>query len=163
MKNKDAYIKASKVEQTKMVGKGLQKKGRHFKELEINYLGTIEELYKEVPGGKEIEIQAGSIEFMRLMETFELSSLCPHCEIIVPRRSRHCHVCNKCVERFDHHCPWINNCVGKNNFAYFYMHILLIFLYVSSSFIVSILCKFVFSHLNIDILSYFDALNISTH
>lgn len=100
---------------------------------------------------------------MRLMETFELSSLCPHCEIIVPRRSRHCHVCNKCVERFDHHCPWINNCVGKNNFAYFYMHILLIFLYVSSSFIVSILCKLFFSHINIDILSYFDALNISTH
>jgi hypothetical protein len=83
---------------------------------------------------------------------FELNTLCPHCEIIMPRRTRHCSVCNKCVERFDHHCPWINNCVGKGNFAYFYFHILFVFLYVIGSFTASILY----------ILSYYGAINLST-
>jgi hypothetical protein len=36
--------------------KGLHKKGRQFEELEMIFVGTIEVLYKEVPGGKEIEI-----------------------------------------------------------------------------------------------------------
>jgi len=52
------------------------------------------ETYKELPGGTEIEIGAGNKEFMRLMEAFELNTLCPHCEIIMPRRTRHCNVCN---------------------------------------------------------------------
>jgi len=83
---------------------------------------------------------------MRLMETFELSSLCPFCEIIMPRRCRHCHSCKRCVERFDHHCPWINNCVGRDNFGYFYFHVLFVFLYVSCSFVASILCTYFHVH-----------------
>ena len=121
---------------------------------------------------------------MRLMEAFQLDTLCPHCEIIMPRRTRHCSVCNKCVERFDHHCPWISNCVGKGNFAYFYFHILFVFLYVIGSFAASILCKYMHQKTNkftiaiyhlpflnifhndiffrIDILSYYGAINLST-
>jgi hypothetical protein len=45
--------------------------------------------------------------------------LCPDCEVIRTKRSRHCSICNKCVERFDHHCPWINNCVGTKNHGSF--------------------------------------------
>ena len=151
------YIRASKIEEGMMHKK--QKKSKFIDQ--TNLLGTIEETYKELPGGTEIEVGAGNKEFMRLMEAFELNTLCPHCEIIMPRRTRHCNVCNQCVERFDHHCPWINNCVGKGNFAYFYFHILFVFLYVIGSFSASILCKHFSCLIRIDILSYYGAINLS--
>ena len=135
------YIRATKID----VGMNHKKqKKSKYKEKGLIFLGTIEESYKELPGGTEVEITAGNKEFMRLMEAFQLDTLCPHCEIIMPRRTRHCSVCNKCVERFDHHCPWISNCVGKGNFAYFYFHILFVFLYVIGSFTASILCKYMY-------------------
>lgn len=74
------YIRASKIDE------GMKNKKQKK--------GTIEQTYKELPGGTEVEIGAGNKEFMRLMEAFELNTLCPHCEIIMPRRTRHCNVCN---------------------------------------------------------------------
>lgn len=52
---------------------------------------------------------------MELLQKFSPTDLCPDCEVIRTRRSRHCAICNVCVERYDHHCPWINNCVGVRN------------------------------------------------
>ena len=56
-----------------------------------------------------------NIDFIRLLETFDSSSLCPECETIRTAGSRHCIICHRCVDRYDHHCPWINNCVGIRN------------------------------------------------
>jgi palmitoyltransferase ZDHHC13/17 len=64
------------------------------------------------------------IEFLKLLETFESSSLCPECETIRTSRSRHCIICHNCVDRYDHHCPWINNCVGIRNHNLFLLYLL---------------------------------------
>lgn len=57
------------------------------------------------------------LDFIDLMDKFDVTDLCPDCEVIRTPRSRHCAICNVCVERFDHHCSWINNCVGSGNHA----------------------------------------------
>lgn len=56
-----------------------------------------------------------TLDFLELLQKFSPTDLCPDCEVIRTRRSRHCAICNVCVERYDHHCPWINNCVGVRN------------------------------------------------
>ena len=61
-----------------------------------------------------------SLNFTKLLDTMEASSLCPDCKIIRTPRCRHCTLCNQCVDRYDHHCPWVNNCIGKGNFTRFY-------------------------------------------
>ena len=60
-------------------------------------------------------IENKDIDFMKLLELFDSSSLCPECHTIRTPRSRHCIICHSCVDRYDHHCPWINNCVGIRN------------------------------------------------
>lgn len=59
---------------------------------------------------------------------YDSSELCPECEILRPKRSRHCEICNRCVYVFDHHCPFINNCVGAKleikKYLYSYFRIL---------------------------------------
>jgi palmitoyltransferase len=67
------------------------------------------------------------VGFGELLEQFDAVSLCPDCEVIRTKRSRHCSICNRCVERFDHHCPWINNCVGANNHSYFLLFLISVF------------------------------------
>jgi len=60
--------------------------------------------------------------------------VCPSCDILKPRRSKHCTICRLCVDRFDHHCPWINNCVGQGNhriFMVFLTSLMLLLLYLS--------------------------------
>ena len=71
-----------------------------------------------------------SIEFIDLLEIFDAESLCPFCEVIRLPRSRHCNICNRCVERYDHHCPWVNNCIGKTNHLPFYIHLILLLIYI---------------------------------
>lgn len=63
------------------------------------------------------------VQFIKLIEEFETTELCPDCETIRTARSRHCSVCHRCVERFDHHCPWINNCVGVKNHNVFLIYL----------------------------------------
>ena len=80
-----------------------------------------------------------ALNFTKLLDTFEASSLCPECEVIRTPRCRHCNLCGVCVDRFDHHCPWVNNCIGKGNYAQFYIFVFTQSLYLLSVFCVSIL------------------------
>lgn len=81
------------------------------------------------------------LNFLKLLDTLEASSLCPDCEVIKTPRCRHCTLCQVCVDRYDHHCPWVNNCIGKGNFAQFYFFVLFQSLYLISVFLVSAICK----------------------
>ena len=77
------------------------------------------------------------------MQSFDPVLLCPDCEVIRTKRSRHCSICNKCVERFDHHCPWVNNCVGVNN-HYAFMSFLFLICSTLLFMLISIACNFKF-------------------
>ena len=48
-----------------------------------------------------------------------------------PPKTVHCQVCDYCIEKFDHHCPWIGTCIGKRNYVYFMVYILLSFVHFS--------------------------------
>ena len=65
------------------------------------------------------------INFIKLLELFDSSSLCPECYTVRTPRSRHCIICHRCVDRYDHHCPWINNCVGIRNHNLFLSYLIL--------------------------------------
>lgn len=69
------------------------------------------------------------IDFLKLLELFDSSSLCPECHTIRTPRSRHCIICHRCVDRYDHHCPWVNNCVGLRNHNLFLSY--LVFQFIS--------------------------------
>lgn len=84
--------------------------------------------------------------FLKLVELFDPSCLCPECEVIKNPRSRHCNVCERCVDRFDHHCPWIDNCVGKRNHGYFYGYLIFQIVYLIQFLIFTVMCKHLFFH-----------------
>jgi len=71
-----------------------------------------------------------NISFLKLNQYFEPSYICPTCEILAPKESRHCYICNKCVDRFDHHCQWVNQCIGIGNHSVFYCFLLSIWAYL---------------------------------
>jgi len=71
-----------------------------------------------------------NLDFMELLQKFSPTDLCPDCEVIRTRRSRHCAICNVCIERYDHHCPWINNCVGVRNHNSFLAFLASTFLFI---------------------------------
>ena len=69
------------------------------------------------------------VEFEKLVEKCDPNGLCPSCETIFTRDSRHCYFCNRCIHAFDHHCTWINNCVGRRNYCQFFSFICLLLIY----------------------------------
>ena len=82
-----------------------------------------------------------NLNFIKLLDELEASSLCPDCSVIRTPRCRHCNLCGVCVDRFDHHCPWVNNCIGKGNYAQFYIFVGIQSLYLLSVVAISALCK----------------------
>mmetsp|Transcript_18337 Transcript_18337/g.42257 ORF Transcript_18337/g.42257 Transcript_18337/m.42257 type:complete len:648 (+) Transcript_18337:105-2048(+) len=58
--------------------------------------------------------------------------LCHTSHVARPYRSKYCRVSRKCVLLFDHFCPFVNNTVGLNNYKYFYMFLMSIFLGIGS-------------------------------
>jgi hypothetical protein len=68
-------------------------------------------------------VKQKNVEFLKLLEHYDCTCLCPECETIRTGRSRHCIICHKCVDRYDHHCPWINNCIGLRNYKIFLVFI----------------------------------------
>ena len=70
------------------------------------------------------------ISFLKLNKYFDPSFICPTCEIVAPKESRHCYICNKCVDRFDHHCQWVNSCIGIGNHSVFYVFLISMWAYL---------------------------------
>lgn len=52
-------------------------------------------------------------------------SLCHTCGIQRPLRSKHCKVTGRCVHCFDHYCPFVGNVVGRDNYRWFFLFLVM--------------------------------------
>ena len=68
--------------------------------------------------------------------TFNYS--CDVCMLVIQDNTKHCKICNRCCHKFDHHCLWLNNCIGGNNYSYFIISSISLWLYALSSLFLSI-------------------------
>lgn len=50
---------------------------------------------------------------------------CGECFIYRPPRTTHCYICNVCIEKIDHHCPWLGMCIGKRNYRFYLLFLVL--------------------------------------
>ena len=64
--------------------------------------------------------------FIRQLGYIREYKICDTCYLVRPLRSSHCNICDSCIYRFDHHCPWIGTCVGKRNYPYFFIFLVLL-------------------------------------
>lgn len=105
----------------------------HRKAVKVNITSS-----NEFRGGKEDDRFEGlSKDVKRLMKyrTKTVEQLrhvwgrkCFTCNEVKPARTHHCSICNECVFHMDHHCPWVNNCVGMENYRFFVLFLLYLFL-----------------------------------
>ena len=63
----------------------------------------------------------------------KIELLCPVCKIIKLKQSKimHCIICNKCIDNWDHHCFWLNICINKDNYNFFRIFTIFLFLNIS--------------------------------
>ncbi len=68
---------------------------------------------------------------------------CKDCKfwINTDEKTIHCRKCQICIEGYDHHCDCMNICIGKNNLKSFYFLILVSFILVIYSILVTLAFK----------------------
>lgn len=82
--------------------------------------------------GEEITVRNG-MEYHEINREVHLAfgvsyKVCRQCRAIKPPRAHHDSITNQCVYEMDHYCPWMNNCVGYNNYIYFILFLIHLFI-----------------------------------
>ena len=82
---------------------------------------------KTVPEVQDTPITLGiteNFEKEKYEEIPKLEEICLTCQIIRPKRSKHCRFLNKCVLEYDHYCYFLSKTVGKGNRKVFFLGLL---------------------------------------
>ena len=68
---------------------------------------------------------------------------CKDCKfwINTDEKTIHCRKCQICIEGYDHHCDCMNICIGKNNLKSFYISILVSFILILYSILITLAFK----------------------
>lgn len=74
------------------------------------------------------------------LEINKNQDFCILCSSNIKSSSKHCKNCNKCIDIFDHHCSWLNNCIGRINYKWFLVLLLVIFIFCL--FNITVVCYF---------------------
>ena len=68
---------------------------------------------------------------------------CKDCKLWIntDEKTIHCRKCKICIEGYDHHCDCMNTCIGKNNLKSFYILILVSFVLILYSILITLSFK----------------------
>ena len=68
---------------------------------------------------------------------------CKDCKLWIntDEKTIHCRKCKICIEGYDHHCDCMNICIGKNNLKSFYILILISFVLILYSILITLSFK----------------------
>jgi len=68
---------------------------------------------------------------------------CKDCKLWIntDEKTIHCRKCQICIEGYDHHCDCMNICIGKNNLKTFYILILVSFILILYSILITLSFK----------------------
>ena len=68
---------------------------------------------------------------------------CKDCKLWIntDEKTIHCRKCQICIEGYDHHCDCMNICIGKNNLKSFYILILVSFILILYSILITLSFK----------------------
>ena len=68
---------------------------------------------------------------------------CKDCKLWIntDEKTIHCRKCQICIEGYDHHCDCMNICIGKNNLKNFYILILVSFILILYSILITLSFK----------------------
>ena len=68
---------------------------------------------------------------------------CKDCKLWIntDEKTIHCRKCQICIEGYDHHCDCMNICIGKNNLKSFYILILISFILIVYSILITLSFK----------------------